>query len=85
MEARRSTTDNPGTCIQLHSQKLVISISTLQLILMKDLYCGVHKVQYRIELAEWIIIKQQQLDAEFSSNIILSSFPSERIHYFSKF
>ncbi|KYN30724.1 hypothetical protein ALC56_14968 [Trachymyrmex septentrionalis] len=78
----QSECDNPGTSIRRRGQELQISRSSLQRILTKDLCLHAYKIQLtqqlkpndhtqRREFVEWII-EHQQMDADFSSKIILS-------------
>lgn len=79
---RASVGDNPGTSIRRRGQELQISRSSLQRILTKDLCLHAYKIQLtqllkpndhaqRREFVEWII-EQQQMNADFSSKLILS-------------
>jgi len=79
---RESVGENHGTSIRHRGQELQISRSSLQRILEKDLCIHAYKYQLtqqlkpndhaqRREFVEWII-EHQQVDADFSSKIILS-------------
>ena len=79
---RESVIESPGTSIRRRGKELQISRSSLQRILTADLRLHAYKVQLTQELkpndhaqrrafVEWII-EHQQVDADFSSKIILS-------------